>query len=375
MRGTAYDLVVVGGGVMGCAAALRCAAGGMKTAVVEKDALGSGASGVNAGTLSLQIKRAALMQYAIRGLAIWKDAGTAVGYHRTGGYTLAFSAREASLLEERVTSKRAAGAPVSMISLQALRRQEPGLSDRVVAASTCPEDGFADSSLTGHYYRKLLSVADVAVYEHTPVTGIVPVADGYELVTSQGILTARRILLAGGAWLNTLLPMLETSLPVAVRVNTVSVLERGPAIVRSVIGHATGLLTLKQKPNGSVLIGGGWQGSGSPEVGRGSVVAASLLTNLRLARFAVPGLADRRLLRSWTGFEAHVPDYYPLAGRLPGHDNAFVLGCVRGGYTIGPYIAHLMGDLILDKEPELPLFNPGRFNSEPIHSDQPQGHP
>jgi sarcosine oxidase subunit beta len=37
-----------------------------------------------------------------------------------------------------------------------------------------------------------------------------------------------------------------------------------------------------------------------------------------------------------------------------------VLGCVRGGYTIGPYIAQLMGDYILGREPELPLFNPGR---------------
>lgn len=374
MTGTSYDLVVVGGGVMGCATALRCAAGGMKTALVEQGSLGSGASGVNAGTLSLQIKRAALMQYAIRGLAIWKDAGADVGYHRTGGYTLAFNPREAGLLEERVSSKRAAGAPVSMITLQELRRQELGLSDRVIAASFCPEDGFADSSLTGSYYRKLLSAADVTVWEHTPVNGIVPAARGYDLLTPQGTVTAQRILLSAGAWLRTLLPMLGMTLPVAARVNTVSVLERGPAIVRSVIGHATGLLTLKQKPNGSVLIGGGWQGSGTPEGGRGQVLAASLLTNLRLARFAVPGLADRRVLRSWTGFEAHVPDYYPLAGRLPGHDNAFVLGCVRGGYTIGPYIGRLMGDFMLGEEPELPLFNPGRFNCEPALSDQPRGH-
>jgi glycine/D-amino acid oxidase-like deaminating enzyme len=39
---------------------------------------------------------------------------------------------------------------------------------------------------------------------------------------------------------------------------------------------------------------------------------------------------------------------------------AFVLGCVRGGYTIGPYIGQLMGDAILGREPEMPLFDPGR---------------
>ena len=45
---------------------------------------------------------------------------------------------------------------------------------------------------------------------------------------------------------------------------------------------------------------------------------------------AVPGLGNARVLRSWTGFEANVPDFYPLAGALPWHDDAFVLGCVRG---------------------------------------------
>lgn len=40
----------------------------------------------------------------------------------------------------------------------------------------------------------------------------------------------------------------------------------------------------------------------------------------------------------------NVPDFYPLAGALPDVEDAFVLGCVRGGYTIGPYIGKLMGD-------------------------------
>ena len=148
------------------------------------------------------------------------------------------------------------------------------------------------------------------------------------------------------------------------RINTVSVTERGPKLVGSVIGHATGLLTLKQKPNGTVLIGGGWQGTGSPDQGKGRVDPETLLPNLRLAQFAVPGLDRFRLVRSWTGYEANVPDFFPLAGAAPGVDNAFVLGCVRGGYTIGPYMGELMGDLILGREPEMPLFDPARCASK-----------
>jgi sarcosine oxidase, subunit beta len=139
-------------------------------------------------------------------------------------------------------------------------------------------------------------------------------------------------------------------------------------LVRSGIGQVTGMLTLKQKQNGTVLIGGGWQGRGTPAEGRGEVVAETLLTNLRLAQFAVPGLGRLRVIRAWTGFEANVPDFYPLAGAVPGVDNAFILACVRGGYTIGPYIGRLMGDLILGREPEMPLFDPARFvtTADPI---------
>jgi glycine/D-amino acid oxidase-like deaminating enzyme len=150
-----------------------------------------------------------------------------------------------------------------------------------------------------------------------------------------------------------------------VRINTVSVTERQPRLVGSAIGHATGLLTLKQKDNGTVLIGGGWQGKGTPAEGRGQVVPDTLLTNLRLAQFAVPALASARLMRVWTGFEANVPDFYPLAGALPGLPGAFILACVRGGYTIGPYMGRLVGDLILGREPEMPLFDPARFLPTP----------
>jgi sarcosine oxidase, subunit beta len=358
-----WDLAVIGGGIMGCAAALRAAEGGMRVVVIEQDAIGSGASGVNAGTLSLQIKRVALMPYALRGHAIWEAAGDAVGFHRTGGFTLAFNAREAEMLSERMAMKRAAGAAIEMVSPQYVAREEPGLARHVVAASWCADDGFANSGLTGRYYRSLLRAAGIALREQTAVVAIHREAHGFTVDVGADSILATRVLLACGAWLGPATAMIGLDLPVRVRVNTVSVTERGPRLVNTVIGHATGLLTLKQKPNGTVLIGGGWQGQGTPSAGRGQIDPDTLLPNLRLAQFAVPGLSAFRVVRAWTGFEANVPDFYPLAGAAPGVPGAFILGCVRGGYTIGPYIGQLMGDRILDRQPELPLFDPGRFSN------------
>ena len=360
-----YDIAVIGGGIMGCATALRMAEGGMRATVLDQGDLGQGASGVNAGTLSLQIKRVKLMPYALKGHHEWKAMGDAVGFRKTGGYTLAFTEREAELLHERQTLKAEAGAPIEFVSNNHIRNAEPNLTQKVISASYCPEDGYANSSLTGQYYRGRLRDQGIPYRERCPVTAIAQDGAGFALDTPQGEITASRILLATGAWLKPTAAMLDVDLPVNARINTVSVTERLKPLTSTVIGHATGLLTMKQKTNGTVLIGGGWQGRGTPQEGRGQVTAGSLQPNLALAQFALPALANARIMRSWTGFEANVPDFYPLVGALPGVEGAFVLGCVRGGYTIGPYISKLMGDFILDREPELPLFDPGRnFNED-----------
>ena len=100
---------------MGSATALRLAAAGMRVALIEASMLGIGASGVNAGTLSLQIKRVRLMPYALKGHALWKRAGDAVGYRQIGGLTLAFTEREAEILTQRMTERReAAGGAVGL---------------------------------------------------------------------------------------------------------------------------------------------------------------------------------------------------------------------------------------------------------------------
>lgn len=359
-----FDLAVIGGGVMGCSAALRAAEGGMRVVLLEQAALGSGASGVNAGTLSLQIKRLKLMPYALQGYAWWQAAGDAVGFHRAGGLTLAFTQQEAELLTERMTQKRAAGAPIELVSAQTALAREPSLSHRVVAASWCAADGYANSSRTGMYFRGLLTAAGIETREYSPVQDILSERNRFALLTPRATVHARRVLLATGGWTGPLAARLGFDAPIRVRVNTVSVTARAPRLVGAVIGHVTGLLTLKQKQNGTVLIGGGWQGRGTPQDGRGEVVSETLLTNLRLAQFAVPALGALRVVRAWTGFEANVPDFYPLAGALPGVPNAYVLACVRGGYTIGPYIGRLMGDTILDRQPEMPLFDPARFQKQ-----------
>jgi glycine/D-amino acid oxidase-like deaminating enzyme len=350
---------------MGCATALDLADGGMRVAVVERRGLCMEASGVNAGTLSIQIKRAALVPYALRGWELWrtlsKRLGVDVNFHIRGGVTVAFTEEEAELLKSRMGDRRDAGAPIEIVDAPRARAIEPALSDRIVLASYCPIDGYSNPSVIGLAYRTALLRAGVVVHERAEVTSLARDGAAFAVQAGGTILRGRRLVLAGGAWLGRLAAMLGVSLPVAWRINQVSVTERSPFFVRAMVGHATGLLTLKQADNGTVLIGGGWQGEGDPNDGRSALVPEHLIGNLRLARCTVPALAGTRLVRTWHGFEAHAPDFMPLVGPLTAAGDVFVIGCVRGGYTIGPYMGQLLAQAILGQEPERPLFDPCRF--------------
>jgi glycine/D-amino acid oxidase-like deaminating enzyme len=363
-----YDALVIGGGVMGAGTALVLARGGMRVMVMDRKGLGTGASGVNAGTLSLQIKRAALVPYALQGRERWAQAqrllGVDVNYHMTGGLTLAFTAAEAAILEARMAERRAAGVPIEIITAERARLLEPAIGPQALLASYCAIDGYADSTATGRAYRAALLAAGVTIHEGDGVAGLERSGSGFTLRTERGAtFSGRRLVLAAGAWTQRLARLLGVELPIVVRFNTVSVTERMMRVAKMTIGHATGLLTLKQSDNGTMLIGGGWQGQGDPERGESAILPDNLLTNLRLAATAVPALRRSRVVRSWIGYEAHVPDFLPLAGAMPGVPGAWLLACVRGGYTIGPYISELLATRILGGEPDLPLFDPGRFNS------------
>ncbi len=362
-----YDVAIIGGGVMGSTTGLHLARNDMKVTVIDRRGLCMEASGVNAGTLSIQIKRIALIPYALRGRELWASTrdwlGSEVGYKIIGGLTLAFTDAEAEMLQERMSARRDAGAQIEFVDAKQAREIEPGISDHVVMATSCPIDGYANSYMIGRAYRAALLEAGVDLREWKPMQTITREKGGFTVGLPDETIQAKRLVLAGGVWLNDALGHFDVELPINCRVNQVAVTERTRPILGSILGVATGLLTLKQSTNGSVLIGGGWQGIRGPKSGATAIIPENLIGNLRLAHYALPEVAKTRVVRTWLGLEANVPDFMPLVGPLPGVDDAFVIGCVRGGFTIGPYMGELLAQRILGNEPEMPLFDLDRMFS------------
>ena len=367
-----YDALVIGGGVMGCSTALHLARGGMRVALVERGALCREASGVNAGTLTLHMTRAALIPYAMRAWQMWMDAekwlGMGVLATQAPGLTLAFTEGECELLTLRAQARREQGAPIEIITPERARQIEPGLHPGLLMAGYCEIDGYASAYLTGRAMAHALRNAGVDVFENSPVE-VIESGDAGHIVHfdgEQSPLHGRRIVLAGGVWIENLLAMMGIHIPIKVLINQLIVTERLRPVMHSVLSVANGLLSLKQFANGTVLIGGGWQGDGNREQGGLEARPQNLVGNMRLAAYAVPALAEGRIARVWLGLEAETADALPLIGDVPGVAHAYVVGSAHSGYTSGPFMGRIMAQHILGQPPDLPLFNPARLLGMPM---------
>jgi glycine/D-amino acid oxidase-like deaminating enzyme len=353
-----YDVAVIGAGVMGCSTALHLARAGMKVALLDRGPICREASGVNAGTLTMQMTRAALIPYALRAyemwlrMAEWCDGGHVLAT-ACPGLSVAFTEQEAAMLEERARIRASAGAPIEIVSAARAREIEPGLSQHALLAGHCPMDGFASAYLTGRAFRPALLKAGVDLREDCVVRDVDP---GFTLDTAAGRMDARRLVLAGGVWLGEMAGWLGVPLPIKTLINQLVVTERMEPVMRTVLGVASGLLSLKQYANGTVLIGGGWQGIGDNARGGIAVKPESFLGNVRLAAHAVPALREARVVRAWLGLEAETADALPAIGPIPGVADAWIIGSVHSGYTSGPYMGRILAQAILGEAPELPLF-------------------
>lgn len=368
------DAVVVGGGIHGCTLALFLARGGMSVALVDRGPLCREASGTNAGTLTMQMTRVALIPYALKGHEMWATAGEWLG-HNVGtvicdGLSLAFTEREAEILAYRAGKRREAGAPIDLISPARAREAEPGLSRHPILAAYCPVDGYTSAYQTGLAYRRALTDAGVALHEGVAATGLESQGSAHTVILADGRrLAATRLALCGGVWLEQMCSWLGVHLPIKVLVNQLAVTERMPKVMRTVVGIASGLLSLKQFANGTIVIGGGWQGIGDRTLGVTAPRPEALVGNVRLACHAIPAMRGGRLARAWCGFEAETADAMPVVGPIPRVENAFICGSVHSGYTSGLYIARLLADHMLGREPALPLFPVDRLLNDTVDGE------
>lgn len=366
------DIVIIGAGISGLSVALPIAKAGLSVAVLDKNEPWSDASGANAGTLSIQVKRAEVLSLIYESIERWKrmpeDYGIEVGFGQPGGIRVATTEAEYNQLEKSVEVQKNKGIDVRMLNREAVRQLGPWLGPNVMAGSLCLYDSYSNPLVAGNAMvagaRKLGGVIAggnrVSEIRRNAMSDI----DRFSIKTVSGdTIHASHVVNAAGAWAGEISSMLGVKLPMEVDVNMLTVTEPSPPIFNRVVTHVGGILSLKQLPNGTCLIGGGWQGRGSVSSGTKNIDYERFLHNMRVAADVIPKIRDLHILRTWAGFEAVAPDALPIMGQLGQDDHVWTLGCARGGYSLAPALGARLAEMILNpsKRDTLLEFSPQRF--------------
>lgn len=372
------EVVVVGAGILGVAAAFELASAGKDVLIIEARLAGLEASGANAGTLAVQNKPLAAIPAVLRAVSLWNDLSERLGgpieYERRGGFRVAHSSEDERKLENAVAEQRLSGAPLEILRGAELRAAAPYLHGDVRAASFCALDGMANPLATFRAYLCAGRRLGVRLVTETPVLGV-EVRGEHEFVLSTrlGAVKARHVVSAAGAWTREFVGHFGVDLPIGVEVLQASITDSHTEVFPHIVTHVRGNLTLKQQRSGRILVGGAWRGEGDLARGRKDLVLESLSGNYKWATATVPGIKEARVLRAWSGFEGRTPDKLLLAGPLPSPKGVYVLGCGGGGFTFSPLAGRLAADFITRGEVEglAQPFRATRFQeTTPLPADQ-----
>lgn len=347
------DVVVVGGGAVGCAIAHALARRHVPVVLLERGRIGGGASYGAGGMLAPQVEARGpgpLLDLGLESRALFAPLQEALPF----GFDLDFSGilrvaadtAGAEQLRERVRWQQAAGLEARMLDPSEMRSLCPAAAD-ALAGMWVPDGQVSPLRLTlALAAGATRSGADLR--EGVTVRGVG--TGGVD--TTAGRISCQTVVVAGGAWSGAL-----TGLPVGPL--------KGQRLLVREIRRSLGCILwgdgayLVPKPGGGILIGA----TEEPDAGFDPRVTLGATQRLSAAAIALmPTLAASELVETWAGFRPTTPDHLPVLGPIPHLAGVWV---ASGHHRNGILLAPLTGELIaraLTSGADLPAScAPGRF--------------
>lgn len=365
------DVLIVGGGIMGCATAIELARKGKSVIVFEKDEAGRHASGNNSGGVRAQGRDVREISFAIESRKMWdhheKTVSSDCGFYVSPRLRLAENDAEMEKLANREKQLKKLGYEHEvLVDRNEVLRLSPNVADHVVGGLVCYSDGLANPMLTAKAYAATAEGAGVRYLSRTRIVDAATTSRGFRLRTSGGREYEGEVVVnATGAWAGRFSEMLGDPLPVFAAAPTMMVTNRVPGIMNGTSLGLTGrLLGLMAAQNGSIIVGGGYRSPLDLEREKIWIDPMQMSKAAKIMVEIVPGLKDAQMLRCWTAFEGCLKDKVPIAGKSTSVAGLFhVCGFSAHGFQLGPIMGRLMSQLVLGKQPDLPLddFRPDRF--------------
>jgi dimethylglycine dehydrogenase len=369
------QVVVIGGGVVGCSVLYHLTKAGWKDVVlVERDILTSGSTWHAAGgfhTLNGDPNVAKLQGYTIRLYdELEKISGQACGLHRSGGLILADTKERMEWLKMAHARARYLGLETELMSMDEAKKLNPLLEKKYfVGAMLDAADGNLDPEGTTHAYAKSARSNGAEIYQNTRVIELQALRHGYwDVVTDQGTIHAEIVVNCAGLWAREVGRMVGIELPVLAMEHMYLVTEEIPEVVAynqergRELPHIIDFkaeIYMRQERTGLVL---GtyerdckpWQPKQTPwEFGRELLQPDldRIEPNLALGYKHFPVLQKAGIKRVINGPFTFTPDGNPLVGPVQGLKNYWVACGVMAGFSQGGGVGLALSQWMVNGDP------------------------
>lgn len=368
------DVIVIGSGVIGCAAAYYMAKKGMSVLVLDQDeSVGNGGSSRNGGGVRQSGRDPRELPLAIYGVEhIWPtlsdELGVDVEYHKEGNLRLGKTETHKQILTGLTEKAVACGLNVRMIDAEEIRKINPYLSEEVTCASWCPTDGHANPLTTTLGFYKNARALGVVFHMGEKVLKLEKVHGKLRRVyTKTTVYEADQVLVAAGYASRFLTQTVGIDVPMREELIEALVTEAEPKMFPQMLGTADADFYGHQTNHGSFVFGGA-SGMESTVLDNGTNRTSSLTAPCicRGIMKYVPKLADAKIVRTWAGYEDLSIDGIPVISKVeevPG----LILACgfTGHGFGISPVVGQLLAQLAAGETPMLSLqeFRYDRFHA------------
>ena len=366
-----YDVVIVGGGIIGGAVAFRLAQEKLRVALLDGQMPGREASWAAAGMLSpapdspeaiplVPFGRASLALYPQFVAELEEITGRHSGYRREGTIEVLFSPGAERELSTLIALHRGLGLAAEPLPVDEARKLEPALGREARAAALLPQEASLDSrALTGAVLAAA-AAAGVELLANTKVTRLLRDGSRCSGVVAAGqTIAAGHVVLAAGAFSGGI----EGAVPAVairpVRGQMVS-LSNNAARLRRVLRSDRGYIVPRDDATPQLLVAG----STLDDAGFEKFVTPRGLEKIFSAvQELAPGLAAAEVLDTWSGLRPDTPDHLPLLGPGQLDGLTFATGHSRNGILLAPITAKLVREWVTERRVSLDWerFSPLRF--------------
>ncbi len=376
---TTSDVLVIGGGLLGCSTALHLARRGVAVRVIEKDYVARHASGVNAGGVRTLGRALPELPLSVAAKRMWQHLSEWVdddgGFRPVGQIRVAENDEELGRLRARSRAVAALGLDYAerVIDADELYERLPALAPGCVGGLWVPDDGYALPYRTILAFRRQAERLGARFHEGVAAAAPRRVNGVCTVRTSEGEDHEAAVLVnCAGAWGGRLAAALGDPTPLEPNGSMLMVTARMRPFVGPVVGAAGRAMSFKQFGNGTVLIGGGHRAPVNLDTNGTTLALDGLAKAARTAISLFPIMRTARAVRFWSGIEGFLPDGLPVIGPSRASPSVFhAFGFSAHGFQLGPIVGQLLAELIDSGASSLPLdaFRVDRF--DPLPADVP----